>query len=67
MSFRIISNEKSTSAVQLIINFNVLLPPATKIMELINFSKPKHSFGRRDTANCRLRGRGTGVGGRRCP
>ena len=32
------------------------LPPATKRVELINFSGPKRGFGRRDDADCKQRG-----------
>ena len=31
----------------------VLLPPAAKRVEFINFSGPKRSFGRRDSADCK--------------
>ena len=31
----------------------VLLPPAAKRVEFINFSGTKRSFGRRDSANCK--------------
>ena len=36
-------------------NSNVLLPPATKRVELINFYEIKQSFGLRDSADCRQR------------
>ena len=35
---------------------NALLPPAVKRMELIEFSGPKLSFGRSDSAECEQRG-----------
>ena len=35
---------------------NVLLYPAVKRVELISFSGPKRSFGRRDSADCKQRG-----------
>ena len=43
--FRIKLTKKQAFAVQLLINSNVLLPPAAKMVELIIFSGPKQSFG----------------------
>ena len=55
-SFRIQFTKKSTSVAQLLINSDVLLPPAAKRVELFNFSGPKRSFGSRDCADCKQRG-----------
>ena len=41
--------------VQLVINSKVLILPAVKRVEFINFSGPKRSFGRRDSADCKHR------------
>ena len=38
-------NKKGTYAIQLLINSNLLLLPAAKRVELINFSGQKRSFG----------------------
>ena len=54
--FRIKLTKKSTVAVQLLINFIVLLPPAAKRVECIYLSGSKQSFGRRDRADCKQRG-----------
>ena len=43
----------------LLINSNVLLPPAAKRVKLINFSGPKQSFGQQDSADCKQRSSGT--------
>ena len=46
----------SASVIQLLINSNILLPPAAIRVELIIFSGPKWSFGQRDSADCKQRG-----------
>ena len=39
----------------LLLDSNVLLPPAAIKVEFINFSGPKRSFGLRDRADCKQR------------